>query len=280
MTPKVSVIIPCYNETEELFRRSLESVIAQTLEDIEIIIILDKPDNRELRDIIWDFQSRCDKIVFLTPENNLGRGNARNLGIWSAQGKYVAIHDADDIDAPERLEQQYNYMEENPNTGVVFSWTVFTDEQGNIIPDSKRTPTPESKSVFRKGLNHQTMFIRTDIMQSLWWYTDMNYGEDVDLWMRLYLADVQMWKIDALHSYYLSPLESSHSDYIEKLKKWRLASLQFYVKYFKHTARDPLFYRFLVTTLSDYIALHFWKEKYIKYREFTERMKKDNSNNT
>ncbi|NDK09409.1 glycosyltransferase [Candidatus Gracilibacteria bacterium] len=279
MNPKVSVIIPCYNEPENVFRRSLESVIRQTLEDIEIIIILDNPDNNELKDIIGEYQSRCDKIVLLTPENNLGRGNARNLGIWSAQGKYVAIHDADDIDAPERLGEQYDYMEENPEVGVVFSGTVFTDEQGSIIPDSKSTPTPESKSLFQKQLNHQTMFIKTEIIQAFGGYADINYGEDIDLWMRLYLEDIQMGKIDALHSYYLSPLESSHSDYIEKLKKWRLSSLQFYVKYFRHTARDPLFFRFLVTTLSDYVALHFGKKNYIKYRNFTSRVKNYNSEN-
>jgi len=85
MNPKVSVIIPCYNEPEDVFRRSVESVTAQTLKDIEIIIVLDNPDNTELREIIGDYQRVFDNILLLTPEKNLGRGNARNLAIGSAQ---------------------------------------------------------------------------------------------------------------------------------------------------------------------------------------------------
>lgn len=71
MTTKVSVIMPCYNEPEDIFRRSLESVINQTLSEIEIIIILDNPDNTQLAEIIREYQRNCDKILLLTPEKNL-----------------------------------------------------------------------------------------------------------------------------------------------------------------------------------------------------------------
>jgi len=71
MTPKISVIIPCYNEPVDVFCRSLESVISQTLKDIEIIIILDNPENHELEDIISKYQQSYSNILFLTPEKNL-----------------------------------------------------------------------------------------------------------------------------------------------------------------------------------------------------------------
>lgn len=71
MTPKVSVIMPCYNEPEEIFRRSLNSVVGQTLCEIvgavEIIIILDNPKNQELKRVIELYQQAYRNIVFLEP---------------------------------------------------------------------------------------------------------------------------------------------------------------------------------------------------------------------
>ena len=89
MTPKVSVIMPCYNEPGDVFSASLDSVIEQTLKDIEIIIVLDNPDNEELREIINSYKSRNENILFLDPWENLGRWMARNLAIEKANGKYI-----------------------------------------------------------------------------------------------------------------------------------------------------------------------------------------------
>ena len=118
-SPKVSVITSCYNEPDEIFRRSLESVLDQTLcqvvDEVEIIIVLDKPDNTRLAEIITEYQQEFHNIVFLRPQKNLGRGDARNLALDMARGTYIAIHDADDIDVPQRLEEQFKYMEDNPD---------------------------------------------------------------------------------------------------------------------------------------------------------------------
>lgn len=129
--------MPCYNEPVEIFRRSLESVIDQTLKDIEIILILDNPRNIELQSIIEEYQKTYTNILLLTPEKNLGRGEARNLGISFAEGKYIAIHDADDIDVPERLEEQYNFMERKTEVGVVFSNILYVDCYNKPINTSR-----------------------------------------------------------------------------------------------------------------------------------------------
>lgn len=116
--------MPCYNEPIDVFRRSLNSVVSQTLCQVagavEIIIILDNPENEELKKVIEFYQQVYSNIVLLSPEKNLGRGKARNLGIFYAQGEYIAIHDADDVDVPERLEEQLNYAHET-GANVLFS---------------------------------------------------------------------------------------------------------------------------------------------------------------
>ena len=94
MTPKISIIIPVYN-TETYLRECLDSVINQTLKDIEIIIVNDcSPDNSE--SIILEYLAKDPRIKYIKHEQNLGLGGARNTGITNAKGNWIAFVDSDD----------------------------------------------------------------------------------------------------------------------------------------------------------------------------------------
>ena len=92
---KVSVIVPVYN-TEKYLRRCLDSLVNQTLDDIEIIIIDDKsPDNSAL--IIDEYKKKYDnKIKVIHNKINKGIGYNRNIGIKKSSGKYIMFIDSDD----------------------------------------------------------------------------------------------------------------------------------------------------------------------------------------
>lgn len=92
-TPKVSVIIPVYNAEKHL-RQCLESVINQTLEDIEIICIDDGSTDRSAK-ILQSYAEEDSRVIFFRQKNQ-GAGTARNRGITEAKGKYIAFMDADD----------------------------------------------------------------------------------------------------------------------------------------------------------------------------------------
>jgi len=95
MNPKISVIIPVYN-TEQYLKECLDSVVNQTLKDIEIIIINDaSPDNSI--SIINDYASNDGRIVVIDKKNNEGVGQARNDGILKATGEFIAFMDSDDL---------------------------------------------------------------------------------------------------------------------------------------------------------------------------------------
>ena len=102
--PKVSVIIPVYN-TEKYLRKCLESVINQTLKDIEIICINDCSTDDSLK-ILNDIKDERLKILNL-PQNS-GVSFARNRGIDEAKGEYISFVDSDDFIAPDFLEKLYN----------------------------------------------------------------------------------------------------------------------------------------------------------------------------
>ena len=108
--PKVSVIVPVYN-VEKYITKCLESLVGQTLKDIEIIIVNDgSTDNSEK--IIKEFQSMYGNIKYYDKENG-GLSDARNYGMKHATGEYIAFLDSDDFANITLYEKMYNKAKEN-----------------------------------------------------------------------------------------------------------------------------------------------------------------------
>lgn len=106
MTPKISVIIPVYN-AERYLKKCLNSVINQTLKDIEIIIINDcSPDNSQK--IINEFAKKDSRIRFFTNSENLGISKTRNKGLKYAKGEFIGFVDNDDWIHKNMYKEMYN----------------------------------------------------------------------------------------------------------------------------------------------------------------------------
>ena len=127
--PKISVIVPVYN-VEKYLPKCLDSLVNQTLKDIEIIIINDgSPDNSE--EIINDYMKKHSNIKYYKKENG-GQGSARNLGIKKSKGEYITFVDSDDYIDVNMLE--YMYINGNNADVVVCDLSkVFTDKTQNFI---------------------------------------------------------------------------------------------------------------------------------------------------
>ena len=109
---KISVIIPIYN-VENYIEECLDSVINQTLKDIEIILINDgSPDNCPR---ICDEYAQKDDRIHVVHQQNGGLSSARNTALDLAQGKYIAFLDSDDIWNEEKLEKQIKIMKNRKN---------------------------------------------------------------------------------------------------------------------------------------------------------------------
>lgn len=104
--PKVSIIVPVY-KVEKYLVQCLDSIVGQTLKDIEIIIV-DEGDKDACRYII-DHYEQADKRVIAIHEKNGGYGASVNKGLAIAKGEYIGIVESDDFIAPEMYEEMYNY---------------------------------------------------------------------------------------------------------------------------------------------------------------------------
>ena len=130
-SPKISVILPAYNE-EKYLEESVQSVLNQTFEDFELIIINDCSTDNTLK-LMKRLQKKDKRIVLMDNKKNLGGSETMNNGLKIAKGKYVALFCADDISHPKRFEVQFNYLEKNPHIFLVGSSAIYINEKGRKI---------------------------------------------------------------------------------------------------------------------------------------------------
>ncbi|MFQ4139753.1 glycosyltransferase family 2 protein [Nodosilinea sp. PGN35] len=126
--PLVSVIIPAYN-AERFITDTLDSVLAQTYQNMEILVVDDGSNDGTAR-IVKEYMEKTSKIRLLQQEN-LGVAAARNLGIRAAKGEFIAPLDADDIWYEQNIERQVNcILAAKKAVGLVYSWSIDINELG------------------------------------------------------------------------------------------------------------------------------------------------------
>ena len=129
MKPKISIVMPVYN-SEKYLQESIKSILYQTFKDFEFIIVDDCSTDGSL-EIIKSYED--ERIRLIQNEKNLGTVKSRNIGLKKAEGKYVAILDADDFSDNVRLKMQFDYLEKNHHLFLVGSSAVYVDEGGKVI---------------------------------------------------------------------------------------------------------------------------------------------------
>jgi len=126
LPPLVSVIIPAFN-AEAFIGRTLDSVLAQTYAALEIIVV-DDGSTDATAEIARSFAQKDERVRLLQQPNG-GVASARNLGIRSSKGTFIAPIDADDIWYPSNIEKQVQCMQQGgPRVGLVYSWSIDIDE--------------------------------------------------------------------------------------------------------------------------------------------------------
>lgn len=127
--PLVTVVTPAYN-AERFLSEAIESILNQTYENIEYILI-DDASTDNTKDIINKYAKKDNRIKTHFNAKNLNIGGVRNQGVKLAKGKYIAWQDADDISLPTRIEKQVEFMESNPKVGMCGSFIEFFEDNGN-----------------------------------------------------------------------------------------------------------------------------------------------------
>ncbi|MBD2513109.1 glycosyltransferase [Nostoc muscorum FACHB-395] len=185
--PTVSVIIPTY-QRGHLVSQAINSVLAQTYKDYEIIVINDGSQDNTPQ-VLAEFS---DRRITAIHQANQGLSAARNAGIRSARGKYIAFLDDDDLWEPQKLEKQIPVLEANPRIGLIYSDSLFFSDKRGLLPGSYNTafPTPNLQvlwTLFRYNyIPVLTVVVRRDCLDKVGLFDEtLRYCGDYDLWLRL-----------------------------------------------------------------------------------------------
>ena len=142
---KVSIIIPIYNE-EDYLEECLDSVLAQTLEEIEVICVDDGSTDRSVK-ILEEYARRDARMVILRQENCYA-GAARNLGMQAASGRYLSFLDADDFFSPFLIERMYETAEKEHADIVICNAEYYDSSTGQISRKEAWEAMPRGNSCF------------------------------------------------------------------------------------------------------------------------------------
>lgn len=186
-SPKISVLMSCYNE-EKYIGEAIESILDQTFKDFEIIII-DDCSTDSTRNIIRKYRGKDERIVFFKNDENRGIFWSLNKGLKEARGKYIVKMDADDWSYPNRIELQYKFMEENPDVVVSGGTMEVCDEKLNILNKRNYNLTDRSirKKIFRYSpFCHPTTIYKTVVARKIGGYDiKLAAAGDYDFYFRL-----------------------------------------------------------------------------------------------
>jgi len=193
---KVSVIMPCYNDGEYI-EESIKSVLVQSYNDIELVIINDGSTDEKTTQIINQLSHPQIKVLHTT---NIGPAAARNFGIQNSSGKYVLPVDADDKIHPLYVEKCVQELEQNPHIGIVYCYAELFGEQSGKwdLPDYS----------FEKMLLDNIIFVTSMFRKEDWEAVGgfneqlVDGMEDYDFWLSILELDREVIQFKEILFYY------------------------------------------------------------------------------
>lgn len=219
--PFFSIVIPLYNK-ENFIQNTLKSVLDQSFQDFEVLIIDDGSTDKSLEKI----KSISDSRIRIFEQENKGVSEARNKGIKEAKANYIAFLDADDYWYPHFLDEMYKYIQALPEQKV-FACAIEFQIKNKIIPSVysiERKGDYQLVDYFKSSLRQSVLCSSSGVFQkSIFEVSGVfnpNYqaGEDTDMWVRigLHFPVVFIWKIGARYVFAQNSLSLSRKKLVSK----------------------------------------------------------------
>lgn len=206
--PKISVIIPCYNQSQYI-DDAVESVLNQSFKDYEIIII-DDDSTDELTKVKLEKYNIPIKKLFHSV--NKGVSAARNTGIMASSGEYILPLDADDKIGSKYLEEACRVLDTNKGIGIVYCQTeFFGDKTGKWIQKDFSI----EKMLTMNMIINCAMFRKIDFLKTKGFNENMKYGwEDWDFWLSMLENKIGVFKLPDVHFFYrIKSKDSRNQDF-------------------------------------------------------------------
>ncbi len=179
--PLVSVLMTTYNR-EKYLAQAIESVLASTYENFELLVVDDQSKDRSL-EIAQDYASRDKRVISIRNEKNLGDYPNRNMAASLAKGKYIKYVDADDMIYPTGLQVMVEGMERFPEAG--FGLASLPQDKSRIYPFVLSSEEAYNRHYFKQQLFHKaplSAIISKNAFDAVGGFTGRRYLGDFEMW--------------------------------------------------------------------------------------------------
>ena len=232
----VSVIIPYYKK-KKYITNSIKSVLNQTYENLEIIIIYDDENQNDL-DFIQEIKKKDRRIFIIKNLKTMGAGDSRNIGINNSKGQYIAFLDADDTWQNDKLNKQINFMKSNDYKITHTSYNIV-DESQRII--GKRI----ARNFFRLNdllrscdIGTSTVILKKDLINDNVKFASLKTKEDYVLWLKLLEKNAKIYGLDEILTFWTKSRSSLSSSTFQKL----IDGFRVYYKYMNFNYFKSVYY--------------------------------------
>lgn len=225
MSPKVSIIVPTYNRAKVL-PRAIESVLAQSYTDFELIVV-DDGSTDATPQVLSAFDDQRLRII---RQANAGLSAARNRGVSESVGEYLAFLDDDDEFTPLKLEHQVAYLEQHPEAGLVAGGHECIDDDGQVIAVAEPWLDGDNLSV-EYWLRKCPFLLQSILLRRTWWERvggldpELRQAMDHIFFLRLAALGCEMrWSPETVLRYYIHAGGMSQNAY--RLTLFRVKGLE------------------------------------------------------
>jgi len=221
--PAVSVIIPAYN-AERVLGEAIDSILAQSCADFEVIVIDDCSTDGTWA-LIQRYAALDPRVRAYRNERNLGIAGNRNRGVDLATGTYIVWQDADDISLPGRVERQLAYMQAHPEVGIVGGYIEIF--RGETVLGIRRYPADDAalrRCIFRYSpIAQPAAMVRREALRAAGEYNrEYPPAEDIDMTFRI----GQRYKLANIPEIVVRYRESDTSATFTRLRRMELNTLR------------------------------------------------------
>lgn len=232
--PAISVILPVFN-AEEFVAESMQSILNQTFEDFELLVINDGSTDRS-KDIILSFQDK--RIKYIDNRNNQGLIRTLNKGLYFAKGEFIARMDADDLCKANRFEKQVDFFRQDNEVDILGAYQYVINEN-RYINHKKTNEENRIHLLLEPPVAHSSVLVKRNKLHKSNLYYDKNaiYAEDYKLWIDASLSGLSIKNIDEYlcgYRFHQNQISNKHSEF---------------QKYISHQLRLRYAYRFFDSTI-------------------------------
>lgn len=237
----VSVIIPYFNKRQYI-EETIQSVLKQSYENLEIILIYDDENQRDLV-FIKKIQKIDKRINLFINQKSLGAGESRNFGIKKAKGEYIAFLDADDVWKKNKIKKQIDFMVTERALISHTSYEVI-NESGKFLKVRKAKEYDDYKNLlYSCDIGLSTVIVKKELLKDDIIFPNLKTKEDFVLWLKILKNNIKIYSLDENLSVWRKLDNSLSSSIMQKVKDGYLV----YNKFMKFNFLKSLLFLFLLS---------------------------------